>query len=264
MLRKALSIFTATLLTACATIVDAGTLADVAVINRTTGETLPLYRHHGRYFVEGKAGDRYAVQLRNRSGGRILTVLSVDGVNAVSGQTAATHQSGYVLDPGASAEIAGWRKDMNDVAAFYFTALPDSYAARTGRPDNVGVIGVAVFKEYVEPPRVMLEAPAPSQARSDATGRMSANDAAGATAAPSEYASSRKAMSAEKIGTGHGERIHAPTTSTEFRRASSSPSEVITINYDSRSRLIAQGVIPSYPKTPQAFPGDGFVPDPSR
>jgi hypothetical protein len=262
MLRKTLSLLTATLLTACATIVDAGTLADVSVINRTTGVTLTLYRHQGRYFVEGKSGDRYAVQLRNRSGGRILTVLSVDGVNAVSGQTAATHQSGYVLSPGASAEIAGWRKDMSDVAAFYFTALPDSYAARTGRPDNVGVIGVAVYKEFVEPPRVMLEAPVQSQARSDTPGRMAANDAAGAPAAPSEYASRSKAMSAEKIGTGHGERIHAPTYSTEFQRASSVPSEVITIHYDSRSNLIAQGIIRSYPRMPQAFPG-GFVPDPS-
>ena len=41
---------------------------------------------------------------------------------------------------------------LNEVAAFYFTQLPDSYAARTDRPDNVGVIGVAVFREY-QPPR---------------------------------------------------------------------------------------------------------------
>jgi hypothetical protein len=61
----------------------------------------------------------------------------------------------------------------------------------------------------------------------------------------------------------HDERIHAPTTSTEFRRASSSPSEVLTINYHSRSNLIAQCIIPSYLRIPQAFPGGGFVPDPS-
>ncbi len=263
MLRKTLSLLTATLITACATLADAGTVADVAVINRSTGETLPLYRHHGRYYVEGKAGDRYAVQLRNRTGGRILTVLSVDGVNAVSGQTAAASQTGYVLSPGSSAEIAGWRKDMSDVAAFYFTALGDSYAARTGRPDNVGVIGVAIYKEFIAPPRVLLDIPAPAQSRSDSPGRLAANDAAGAPAAPAEYSSRRKAMAEEKIGTGHGERIHAPTENTEFRRASSSPNEVIAIYYDSRANLVAQGVIPRYPRMPQAFPNGGFVPDPS-
>ena len=271
-MRKLLSVLAATLLTGCASIADAGYLADVAVINRTTGERLQVYRHGGRNYIEGKAGERYAVELRNRGGGRILTVLSVDGINAVTGQTAAASQSGYVLGSWDRAEIAGWRKDMSDVAAFYFTAIPDSYAARTGRPDNVGVIGVAVYKEYVEPPRAMLEAPAP--AKSEAAGRQSAGDAAGrmsagdspspaAASAPSETPARRSKMNEEKLGTGHGERIHAPTSHTEFRRASSTPGEVITIYYDSRRNLIAQGIIARHPNMPQPFPNGGFVPDPS-
>jgi hypothetical protein len=265
-MRKLLSVLTATLLTAtlltaCVSIADAGSLADVAVINRTTGERLQVYRHGGHMYVEGKAGERYAVEMRNRTGGRILTVLSVDGVNAVSGQTAAAGQSGYVLDAWNRAEVAGWRKDLSDVAAFYFTAIPDSYAARTGRPENVGVIGVAVYKEYVEPPRAMLEAPAAAKAES--AGRQSANDAAGAPAAAPEIPSQRGKMAEEKLGTGHGERIHAPTHSTEFRRASSTPGEVIAIYYDSRQNLVAQGIIPRYSRMPQPFPNGGFVPDPS-
>jgi len=283
---KLVSVLAAALLTGCAAIAGAGSLADVAVINRTTGERLQVYRHAGRLYVEGKAGERYAVELRNRSGGRILTVLSVDGVNAVTGQTAAASQSGYVLSSGGRAEIAGWRKDLGDVAAFYFTALPDSYAARTGRPDNVGVIGVAVYQEYLEPPRARLDAPALAKTEAagrmsagdsagsvsagDAAGRMSAGDAAGAAAAPpaaapapSESAAQRNKMAEEKLGTGHGERIHAPTTYTEFRRASSTPAEAITIYYDSRQNLIALGVIPRYARLPLPFPNGGFVPDPS-
>jgi hypothetical protein len=255
---KLLSVLAFALLSGCASIAGAGTLADVSVINRSTGERLPLYRHFGRLYVVGHAGDRYAVELRNRTGARILTVLSVDGVNAVTGQTAATSQSGYVLNPWGRADIAGWRKSMRDVAAFYFTALPDSYAARTGRPGNVGVIGVAVYREYVEPPpRAQLEAPA--MAKSEAAGRLSADSAA---AAPSANAA-RRPMAEEKLGTGHGERMYAPTRYTEFRRASSTPSEVIAIYYDSRQNLIAQGIIPRYARVPQPFPNGGFVPDPS-
>lgn len=267
-MRKFLSVLAAALLAGCASVADAGALADVAVINRTTGERLQVYRHGGRMYVEGSAGERYAVEMRNRTGGRILTVLSVDGVNAVTGQTAATSQSGYVLSAWNRAEISGWRKDMSDVAAFYFTALPDSYAARTGRPDNVGVIGVAVYKEYVEPPRALLEAPA--LAKPESAGRLSAGDAAGAAAAPaatapapSERAAQRNKLAEDKLGTGHGERIHAPTYSTEFRRAGSTPSESIAIYYDSRQNLIALGIIPRYAKLPQPFPNGGFVPDPS-
>ena len=55
-----------------------------------------------------------------------MTVVSVDGINAVTGETASPDQNGYVLSPHQSFEIAGWRKSMNEVAAFYFTQLPDS------------------------------------------------------------------------------------------------------------------------------------------
>ena len=98
-----------------------------------------------------RRGSEYSVRIRNINGGRLLAVTSVDGVNVISGETASPAQSGYVLDPYACADIAGWRKNLARTAAFYFTELPDSYAARTGRPDNVGVIGVAVFRERIPP-----------------------------------------------------------------------------------------------------------------
>ncbi len=125
----------------------AARLVDVSIVNRSTGERLTPYRHDGKLYVAGTPGDRYAVELKGKRGGRVLTVLSVDGINVLTGQTAATLQSGYVIDGGQSYGISGWRKSMDDVAQFVFTALPNSYAARTGRPGNVGVIGVAVYRE---------------------------------------------------------------------------------------------------------------------
>ncbi len=245
-------------------------LVEVEVYDRAQARVLRTYQHQGMKYVEGKPGNEYQIVLRNRTGQRVLAVVSVDGVNAVTGQTAAASQSGYVLGAWGRAEIAGWRKDMNDVAAFYFTALPDAYAARTGRPDNVGVIGVAVYAEYLEPPRALLEAPAAAKPEAAArSGDDAANrQSAGAPAAPSaqdsqESAAPRRKMAEEKLGTGHGERLHAPTQHTAFQRASSTPNQVIAIYYDSRRNLIAQGVIPRYARLPQAFPGDGFVPDPS-
>ncbi|HET7844285.1 MAG TPA: hypothetical protein VFL14_09060, partial [Xanthomonadales bacterium] len=129
-----------------------GSLVDVTVRDLDTGRELPLYTQSGRWYVPGEAGHRYAVSLENRTGERVLAVLSVDGVNAISGQTASAQQTGYVLSPWQRTEVRGWRKNMGEVAEFYFTDLPDSYAARTGRPQNVGVIGVAVFRENVPPP----------------------------------------------------------------------------------------------------------------
>ena len=124
-----------------------GHYVDVEVVDRDTGRVATTYPFDGQSWIAGTPGNRYAVRLRNLTGERVLAVLSVDGVNAVSGETASAQQTGYVLDPWQTTEVAGWRKSLSDIAAFEFTALSDSYAARTGRPNNVGVIGVAVFRE---------------------------------------------------------------------------------------------------------------------
>src|SRR5207245_10959682 len=124
---------------------------NVEIFDRTEGRTLPIYNHDGRRYVVGKPGNEYAIRVRNTGSERVLAVMSVDGINVISGDTASPDQSGYVLAPYASFDIAGWRKSLARTAAFYFTALPDSYAARTGRPDNVGSMGVAVFRERARP-----------------------------------------------------------------------------------------------------------------
>ena len=67
----------------------------------------------------------------------------------------------------------------------------------------------------------------------------------------------------KKLGTGHGEREYSPTTQTAFERASSTPSEIVQVRYDSYANLLASGVIPrapAAPRVPTAFPS--FVPDP--
>ena len=125
----------------------ADSLARVDVYDRSAGEALPLYRHHGRRYVVGQPGNEYAIRIRNCSGRRLLAVVSVDGVNAVTGESASPEQSGYVLEPGGYVNIQGWRKDLSRTAAFYFSDPADSYAARTGRPHDLGVIGVALFAE---------------------------------------------------------------------------------------------------------------------
>lgn len=245
------AIATAIVVAGIASASHAATVADIQIVNRTTGEQLTTYRHKGQLWVAGKPGDRYAVQVINKTPGRMLTVVSVDGINVVSGETAVTSQRGYVLSPKSSVDIAGWRKSDRDVAAFYFTSIDDSYAGKTSRPDNVGVIGVAAFREYQEP----IPAPARELSSNEAPAETRSRDAASAPSA---------AKAESKLGTGHGERVYSPTQQVEFRRASSTPDEIITIRYDAYANLVARGIIPSprrYP-TPSAFPGN-YVPDPS-
>jgi hypothetical protein len=93
-----------------------GPLSDIEVIDRDSGQRLPIYFHRGRHYVAGTPGARYAVAVRNRTSARVLAVVAVDGVNAVSGETAAWHQVGYVLRPFQQYEVRGWRKNPSLVA----------------------------------------------------------------------------------------------------------------------------------------------------
>jgi hypothetical protein len=255
-------------------------LVELRLVDRDTGSVLPTWRHAGQVWAAGRPGARYAIRVTNRSGARVLAVVSVDGVNVVTGETAAWNQGGYVLDPGRSADLTGWRKSMSEVAAFEFAALGDSYAARTGRPDHVGVIGVAAFRERVDEPPLAAAAPPlprPSAAREAAGAAAPAPNAdaqPGSSEAWGRAESARAAPSrpapAERLGTAHGAREGSLTRYTTFERASSAPEQVAQIRYDSRENLVAAGVIPM-PRPlrpqPQPFPDSplaGFVPDPPR
>lgn len=258
--------------TACAPL-SAQPLVDVDIVDRDTGEWLPEYRHRGRDWVPGTPGHRYGVRLTNTTGERVLVVLSVDGVNAISGETAAANQTGYVLGPWQSTEITGWRKSWQDVAQFYFTDLPDSYAARTGRPDNVGVIGVAVFRERVQPqpyyaPPIARENEYDDRYRGRSESKSAPAAAPQASRRAAEAADSASGVG-QSIGTGHGQREWAPVSRTDFVRASRTPAQVVQLRYDDIPNLVAMGVMPrpyryddGYRRgQPQAFP-NGFAADP--
>ncbi len=261
---------------------------DLKVVDRATGQPLRVWRHDGRLFVAGEPGARYSLRVTNHTDGRVLVVLSVDGVNILTGETASYDQRGYVFDPYESYDVSGWRKSNTQVAAFAFAPLSRSYAARTGRPTEVGVIGMAVFRE-----RVAIPAPEPEPR---ATGPEWRDDASrGAADAPALdralpappplAASPRSAASGsvardelsggyarrqdEKLGTAHGAREWSMVSLTTFERATPYPQSVRQIEYDTYAHLVACGVIPPprrEERRPRPFPldpdGEGYVPDP--
>ena len=246
-------------------------LVQVDVYDRADGQALPVYAKNGRHYIVGTPGHEYAVRIRNCTGGRILAVTSVDGVNVISGDTAAPSQSGYVLDPWDSVEIAGWRKSMDRTAAFYFTDLADSYAARTGRPENVGVVGVAVYQEKVN---ALLEREARRfDSRGSAAPEVPAqSDAARPFARQSPPARTEDSLESDKkalgiLGTGHGRNEESQAMTVAFERASNSPVEIVSIQYDRRENLLAMHILPrpyvAREPRPEPFPAAlRFVPDP--
>jgi hypothetical protein len=156
--------------------------------------------------------------------------------------------------------VVGW-------GGFFFSDPGDSYAARTGRPDDLGVIGVALFRERVIEPQpwssgnVSPGYPAAREKAAEAPARSEASDGrlAGA-AAPAP------AAQAPSLGTGHGRGEYSPVQPVEFERASSRPDQLVAIRYERRETLVAMGVLPRVRhswRDPDPFPGTlSFVPDP--
>jgi hypothetical protein len=267
---------------------------DLKVVDRDTGQPLRVWRHDGRLFIAGEPGARYGLRVTNHTDGRVLVVLSVDGVNILTGETASYDQRGYVFDPHESYDLNGWRKSNTEIAAFAFAPLPQSYAALTGRPGEVGVIGMAVFKERAAPPPQAVApagpawrdqtsrgafrrfqapperrpAPAPPAALTAQPAPVAAPERSRAVAADAVTAG-RIAEQDEKLGTAHGAREWSVVNITTFERATPYPQSVRQVEYDTYANLVASGVIPAPPPEdhrPRPFPmnpdGGGYVPDP--
>ena len=254
-----LLMFACVALPACA---HTESLVQMQVVDQDTGGLLRHYPHRGNDYIEGQPGHRFSLSLQNLTGERVLAVVSVDGVNVVSGQTAGTGQAGYVLDPWQSIQVSGWRKSYADIAEFYFTDLPDSYAARTGRPGNVGVIGVAAFRERRQPPP---DRAWPQIGRAESPAAPAAKAADAMTGSDSGMLAERRDhdLAAQELGTGHGQRRYDPVAQTQFERESPRPNQTLSLFYDSYQALAARGIVPTPGRTgqPDPFP-ISFVPDP--
>lgn len=231
-----------------------GHLVEMSVVDRQTGSSLPIYNAQGLRFIEGVPGRPYSIRLVNRSNERLLVVLAVDGINAISGRTASYNQTGYVLAPYGTLEVTGWRRSFQSVAQFVFTRPEASYAGRTDRLWQVGVIGAAIFREDV--PRPVYHPAEPMMSES--------------AGAPAPAASrSAQADTSRGVGTGYGRGEWSQATSTTFDRRSSAPDEVLRLDYDDRQGLYQRGVRDLYPlpgydrpgRYPEAFP-EGFAPPP--
>lgn len=121
--------------------------SDVSFYVHVNGKPVTEYFHEDKVYIEGRRGSAYELVLRNFTGTRKKVVLSVDGLNILTGDS--TWERGYVLDPWGTASIPGWRIDSGNVADFVFSEPSRSYNAKNDGGDarNVGVIGCLVFDE---------------------------------------------------------------------------------------------------------------------
>lgn len=102
----------------------------------------------GKRFVVGSKNQTYSLVVKNLSKSRLELVMSVDGLDVLDGKPASTKKRGYIIQPGKTLTVKGFRKSAQAVAAFKFASVNSSYTNLSGKGTrNIGVIGMAVFTE---------------------------------------------------------------------------------------------------------------------
>ncbi len=241
-----------------------GSLVGISV--EVEGRTTPLYSApdgSGRFYLEAREGCSYAVALSNRTAERLGVVLTVDGLNAISGQRDPGVGRMYVLGPWEQTTVRGWRSSLADVRRFTFVDERASYAARSGQANGkMGWIEAAVYRErraYVSRP--WLEGRPPVAPRSEERDRADASrplpspmpapsfddgeaeaPAARADAAPAERSKGYGgARSYPGTGWGASTEDHAVVVTFE---AESAAADRVVLRYEYRSALVALGILP--------------------
>jgi len=266
-----------------------GSLVGVSV--EVDGRAAPLYAAadgSGRWYVEARAGARYAIRLASRTRERVGVLVAVDGLNVVSGERApdlSRRPSGmagrlYVLDPWGETTIRGWRASLEEVRRFTFVDERASYAARSGKSNSrMGWIEVAVFRErrpwVWERPWGSVAEPRAEDRDEAAQGREKVEedsarkraDSAESKARPSAPPLAAAPGGGSYPGTGWGSRLGDRAVVVDFE-PEDTPSERHTLRYEYARALIALGVLPRpYPARDRLSERDrgegGFAPPPA-
>lgn len=253
------------------------------------GKPVAEYDDGGLTYIEGKEGTEFAIRMRNRTSKRVLFVPTIDGLSVMDGKEASFDSSGYIVGPYDTETIDGWRVSDGEVAKFFFAKVKESYAAKTNKGGNEGIIGCAVIREKEKPQQIVIEKhfhhhdPFPMhycpnwphsphymhlcQANvisnslnvvNNTSGiLMDANTANVVSMSTNDYQDAVKSFNAQAsagLGTGFGELKYSPTRSVEFDRESN-PTCVFNLRYNTRENLEAMGVKFKKPlHIAQAFP----------
>ncbi len=239
------------------------------------GRALPTWNHTGATWVEGVYNRRYNVLVTNHTAERIEVVVTVDGRDVISGKAGDfASQRGYVVDPYGSVTVEGFRRSHSEVAAFRFTNPGDSYGARMGTPQHLGVVGVAVFREVAPPPPSPPPAPIAYDREESRAPRGGAAKNAPAASAPRarkgmmDSAADERMGEGQHLGTRYGETRRSSVIDVPFRRRDNRPEAILALYYDDHAGLARRGIIqaPVYGSSPQPFPQSPgqFAPPPPR
>lgn len=243
------------------------------------------YNHNKKVYVEGRKGSPYTIQFYNDSAYKRLVVLSVDGLNVLSGDK--NWKKGYIVEAWGTINVPGWTKDKNNVACFIFSSVDGSYNQHNteGSAENVGVIGAMIYDQkpiYSYNNYIPLVGSSDWGAWSSKSGIRrygsttlgGVQNKAGHSGIACSFTSTNSAVkplsapdseASQELGTKWGKNEAFQISETYFN-ANDHWTKIETIYYDTKQGLQRRGIElkPKKPVnyTPNPFPSSGFCPPP--
>jgi hypothetical protein len=217
------------------------------------GRPVAEYFARGKTYVEALKGAEYELRVRNPTGERVAVALSVDGLNTIDARhTSAWNSSKWVIEPYGSITIGGWQMSSERARRFYFTDEGDSYGAKLGRTENLGVISAVIFRErrpvVISPPRIYRDDDRVRSQKEKAPSQPSdsrAGEAARSSASP--------ATNDDYAATGIGRSVRNDVSWVDMD-LDQQPAAEMSIRYEYYSALLKLGV----------YPRPNYSPDPIR
>jgi len=123
-------------------------MKDTKVDIKVNGKSVEQYEHNDCTFIDAREGTEYTISVKNNSFRRKLAIVTVDGVNIITGEAQGNdNKNGYVINGYSVVDIKGFRQDLDSVGTFKFCKKGESYCNQKGLKGNNGVIGVRVYNE---------------------------------------------------------------------------------------------------------------------
>jgi hypothetical protein len=230
-----------------------GFSVEVLIDGRGTTE----YAARGRRYIEALERAEYELRIHNPTANRVAVALAVDGMNTIDARhSSAWEARKWVIEPYGTIHVRGWQMSADNARRFYFTTERDSYGAKIGQTQNLGVISAVFFRER-RPITIMPVTPGgreerPTYKRKDGAGIENSPGESG-TSANRDAAKPRSTTpypppDDESAATGIGRNVQNGVTWIKMD-LDQRPVAEVTIRYEYREALVRLGILPrGYPR----------------
>lgn len=233
-------------------ITEGGFSVEVLINGVPAGE----YAARGRRYIEAFENAEYELRIRNPSSSRVAVALAVDGLNTIDARhTSSWEARKWVIEPHGTIHVRGWQMSSENARRFYFTTERDSYGAKLGQAQNLGVISAVFFRE--RRPVTIITPPTSGPYRKEKDTRAGEANTQSAPAEAGRDSAKRSVQpypppDDESAATGIGRTV---SNSVQWIKMDLEPRAAgeVTIRYEYRAALVRLGIIPRQSPRPDVL-----------